>query len=223
MNNTVTPKQVAAMEKEIDGIITKAKNDIENCTIDFCNNVSRCWADENAVDLVKKVTNSMNGVIIGMCDNSNKIKGSIVDIHNIYAKQAKKSSMNASKLKFHSALNPNVVKSTFDGDAYGFKDDVSAYMVADAVNNLANRCEKISDELSSSLTSINAFGNQEISRMIIKSGSEIGGIVGNAVGDIMNNFKASFAKASEDYANIGNNFDISMLGGPVVNSFDDML
>ena len=223
MNDTVTPRQVEAMEKEIDGIMTKAKNDIETCTIDFCNNISKCWADENAVDLVKKVTNSMNGVIKKMSDNSNMIKNSIVDIHNTYAQEAKKPFMSATSLKFYSALNPSVVKSTFDdGETYGFKDNVSTFMVADAINNLANRCEKISDELSSSLSSINAFGNAEISRMIVKSGADVGGTVGEAIGDIMNNFKNSFDKVSKEYASIGNNFDISMLGGPVASSFDEM-
>ena len=104
---------------------------------------------------------------------------SIVDIHNTYAQEAKKPFMSATSLKFYSALNPSVVKSTFDdGETYGFKDNVSTFMVADAINNLANRCDKISDELSSSLSSINAFGNAEISRMIVKNGADVGGTVG---------------------------------------------
>lgn len=213
MNNTVTPRQVEAMEREIDSIMSKAKTDIESDTMDFCQKIKKCWADENAVDLAKKVTNSMNGVINGMSINSNRVKSDIVDIHNMYARQAQKPCMNASRLNFHSALNPTIVKSTFeDGETYGFKNDSSAGSILNAMQDLVKKCDKVSFEVNSSLSSINAFGNPEISNKIVKAGTEVGDSVGKAIQKIVNDFRVSFEKASKDYENISSSFDSSMLG-----------
>lgn len=166
-NNTVSPRQVKRIADEVDSVVSQLKNELESCTIEFNNKISKYWADEVAVDFAKNVSNSMNGVITNLATGSNNLKEGIVNVANEYAKQAHKPLMNASRTTFHSAINPSVVKSTFeDGDTYGLRDinDVAKMLVD--LNSLSSKIYQMGDQFSARLNSINAFGNSEISNKI---------------------------------------------------------
>lgn len=221
MNNTITPKQVDVMENEIDSIMSRAKTELESTMIDFNQTIKECWADEVAVSFAKKVSNSMNGVISDMAKNTNNAKRGIIDVANQYAMQAHKPMMNAARtVSYYSAINPSVVKSTFDdGDTYGLRDDSSFEKISNSVADLIKKCYKIGSEASSNLRTINAFGNHEISQKIQSVAEQLGSSMGSSVNSIMKIARESLEAVKKGYGSVIDT-SISQIDGITTNASD---
>jgi len=206
MNNTLSPRQVYSMCNEIDSIASEAKVRIEEAMYNFNTFLSKTWEDDDAVDFAKKVSNSMNGVIESLANNSNSIKNGIVDVANMYAKQAHKPLMNSSRITFYSAINPSVVKTTFDdGETYGFKDDNSSGRVTEEFEKLVTKCNKINTQLTEDLSSINAFGNPEVKAVINHVSNLIGKALNASVYDIKQFASDKIYHVASSYKRISEN------------------
>ena len=221
MNNTITPKQVEAMCSEVDRIMSNAKIKIEDKMIGFNNLISKNWADEDAVDFANKVSSSMNSVINSLETNSNSIKFGIVDIANYYARIAQMPSMNASRTTFHSAINPSVVKNTFDdGETFGFKSENSSDEIVDQLSMLIRDCNGICSDITECFSSINAFGNSEIKAIINRVGNQVSKSFINSIQDIkgiaddkLHHVESSYNKATENASAMFNSMQIEGHGG----------
>ena len=200
MNNTITPKQVEALCSEIDGIFSDAKNKIESKMIAYNSLVSKNWADEDAVEFTRKISNSMNSVINSLAENSNNIKFGIVDFANYYAKIGNKPMMNSSRTVFHSAINPSIVKPSFDdGETYGFKGDNSSEQIAEQLETLIKDCNGICNNLTECFQSVNAFGNPEIKAIINRVGNQVSKSFMTTIQDIRNTANDKIYHVSSDY------------------------
>ena len=200
MNNTVTPRQVEAMEKQVEQIASKAKTKMEEQTIEFLSKVSKEWEDEVAVEFAQSISNSMNGCITSLEKNGNSLMSGIVNVHNMYAQQARKPAMNASRITLHSAINPSVVKSTFDdGDTYGLVSQESLNTIKDDFNKLVNDLKATGSEAANELKAIHAYGCREISDGIQKKAQEFVDAYTTGVNTIVDTAETKITDVAKGY------------------------
>lgn len=200
MNNTVTPRQVEAMEKQVEQIASKAKTQMEEQTIEFLNKVSKEWEDEVAVEFAQSISNSMNGCISTLERNGNSLMSGIVNVHNMYAKQARKPAMNASRITLHSAVNPSVVKATFDdGDTYGLVSQESINTVKEDFRKLVNDLKSTGSEAAAEFKSIHAYGCEMIAQGIQKKAQEFVDAYTTGVNTIVDTAEKKITEAATGY------------------------
>jgi hypothetical protein len=202
MNNTITPRQVEALQRKIDQIASKAKTEIESSVADFYEAVSKNWADEKAVEMAEKVGRSMNGCIQSFETNSNKVKQGMVEIANAYARQAHKPTMNSSRLSFHPAVNPTVVHSEFQDGSYGIINDASKQAVLDAFTTLKGALKKCAQEAAQEYKSCYAYGIQDIQQGIARAGVSVVDGITNTIGTIETDVIGCIEGAKQGYNKI---------------------
>lgn len=200
MNNTITPRQVEAIQKKVDAIATKAKTEIEKSVADFYAQVSKQWADEEAANMAQKVARSMNSCIQTFEKNTNNLKQGVVSVANEYARQAHKPTMNASSISLHPAINPTVVKTTFeDGETYGLVSDASLDRVTDAWTELKSALGNVASEAREEYINCWCFGVDSIRQAVVKKGTEVYESVTGTVNAMEQAVNEEINKAKQGY------------------------
>ena len=199
MNNTVSPKQVQAIIREIDEITANTKVKAENAGSGFLAKMKSLWADSKAVEFAKNISNSMNASIDELAQGGNNLKEGVVGVANFYARKAGKPSMNAPHTNFNSAINPGVVSDTFDGDEYGFKDAGSVATIVGEIATLSSTYKKMADEAASRLNSINAYGNPEVKSKLLSAASNISNNLIGLSNKIEKEAETTLQAAAKDY------------------------
>ena len=203
MNNTVSPKQVEAITREVDEIMSAAKVKAENIGSGYLNKVKDLWADTGAVTFAKDITMAMDNSINLLANGGNTLKDGVVNIANFYAEKAGKATMSSTHLSFNSAINPSVVKDTFAGsDEYGFKDPSAIGAIVGEATALADAYKKLGEETSSRLSAINAFGNPEIKTKLLSTANNVFNGLVTAGKEIEKTTESRLQAAAKDY-NIG--------------------
>ncbi len=199
MNNTVSPKQVQAITREIDEIMASVKVKAENAGSAFFGKMKNLWEDTQAVEFAKSIGNQIEGSIQQLAQGGNGLKDGVVDVANFYARRAGKPLMNAPHSTFNGAINPNVVSDTFDGDEYGFKDASAVGALVGEVAELTKSYEKLGQEAASRLASINAFGNPDIKAKLLSSANSVSQGLAFAGKAIERTAQERISKAAKDY------------------------
>ena len=204
MNNTVSPKQVQVLENEIDSIFSIAKVKTENACNDFLNKVSNKWADEYSVSFAKDFTNSMNVCIDSLAKSANDFKSSITNIANFYARKAGKQLLSFNNLSCNSAINPNIVKSSFNDGEFGIKNINSINDISLELNGLSNTYKSIAEELRSRISSINAFGNSEIKANLLKLSGNVMDILNSSIVKVKKEAETTISNKNREYNEVTN-------------------
>ena len=209
MNNTVSPKQVQAITREIDEIMASTKVKAENAGSGFFEKMKNLWEDTQAVEFAKVIGKKMEDSVQQLALGGNGLKDGVVDIANFYARRAGKPLMNAPHSSFNGAFNPSVVSDTFDGDTYGFKDSSSAAVLLGEINALTLAYQKLGQETASRISSINAFGNPDIKVKLLSCANKVSQDLELVGKEIEKLAQIRIDKAVKDY-NIG---DVSQYFG----------
>ena len=205
MNGTnsgiVTPRQVQRMQEEIDKIAAEAKQKIEQSVNEFLKKTGKEWADKESVEMAKKISNQMNGVVAGLGDSTYALKSGIVNVGNYFAKQARMSSINApTKRDFTTTINPTVVKETFDdGESYGVVVTKSLDRVASDLKNLTSDLKSLGVNTAQELRSIHAYGCEIIHDKISETGQKIGDTLSKTVNTVANAAEDAIIGAAKRY------------------------
>ena len=173
--HTVSPRQVQRMADAIYQAASRFKSDIEGSSNDFFVKLSKQWEDENAVTFAKKFKEKLDMIITNLGDGTFEFVNKIVDIANSYARVAGKG--NAVPVyamrSFSSAIDVSPVKTMFEDESFGLRDDSSISAIEDEYRKLLNRCDNHLSSLRSEILSINAYGNSDVKATISSQASKL--------------------------------------------------
>lgn len=200
--NTFSTRQAKRMMESIDEIVSSAVASLEEETNNFFTRVNKSWADKKAVELASSIAKEMRGSINDLGRSSNELKQRIADIHNDYANVAGKQQISAIIKSFMPAIDNKTVKDVFDDGEHGIRNDKALGLLCVDYANYINRCSAIGDKLRERISSINAFGNEEVKRCINDSAFNLCWDIKDRLDVMMKNSKSYVEQIVRKYANV---------------------
>ena len=202
--------------KQANNIINKANDIYGNSNTrmndlfdQFLTDISKVWADNNAVKLAETVNDSYQEIMSNLTTNNRIFANTITEIANSYkGVGGNQESITAIALGFGGQLNLEQVKECFsnstNADDFGFLDiKTSPEVVMNSLKTLENDVNKASVEIVNEIKGIPAFGNTQVQLEIAKSAGKVVQIIEEELKHVTKSTKEEIENTARAYGAVG--------------------
>lgn len=205
LNETLSPRQAQQIAKNFEEVVNRVSREVTAGFTDFYADMQREWEDKYAVDLVTKLQQALEEVSSHLDQNAKAFNDTLSEICKAYAKTGGMSLAPVLVARVQKINATSNVKDTFDGDMFGFKNVDSHDKITTAINSLLNKIKQATTEASSSIKSINAFGNPDVISNLAVSGGKVIEILQEAVSQVKDSAAKNLEAAATAYRTTGAN------------------
>lgn len=175
---TLSPGQAQSIVVNVNSIVMKCKNKIEQKYTDFVEAVSKIWEDENAVECFKNHKQIMEEIIKKLNEYNHDFENKVESIANRYAHVGNMKQISVERINLTPIINVDKIKNHFvdgeNGDDFGFiNPEHGAEQVMDAYHELEVQLKIIAQEANASISKTSAFGNIEVKLALVRAASQI--------------------------------------------------
>ena len=200
----VSRSQAQNLGKRYNEIINSASQRIRTSCEEFVKVANENWADDNEFKFITDFSTDMTNISDVLSKNSKSFLETIERIANSYIATGGGSgrvSLDKPKADTHNYQG----KKIFDGttDETGFKTTTSPDTILEAFNKLVGELETIASDVTSSLKSIDAFGNTTVKNNIAVSGGKVVEILREGIEKLSKDLNAGITAALEAYEQTG--------------------
>ena len=206
-NETLSPSQANEIIRKSVDVLNNIEKTVHQKSNDFLQGLSKVWEDQHAVDFAKDYQNSFRNALTSLQSNFDKFHENVSDIVKRYAATSgNQASISVMMGRLNKEVEIGAVHDHFlDGeneDEFGFKQN-GLEQVEDGFKQLSRSLAAVSEQASSEINHINAFGNIEVQNGLAKSAGKIVEILETHVKEIEKFMDEKLASTMEDYIKTG--------------------